>query len=254
MNVVRQIIEIDEDLCNACGLCIDACHEGAITLIEGKAKLIRDDYCDGLGDCLPACPTGAISFVEREAAAYDDDAVQAHLAARAVASAVHAGADPAVAPVTGCASGGCPGSASHSVAPAPLISKGPVTGAPSELRQWPVQLQLVSPNADFLAGADVLLAADCCAYATGDFHGRYMRDKVTLIACPKLDTGEWTDKLAYMVASNDIASLTVTRMQVPCCGGIQRAAEQAVSKSGKSIPLRVVTLSSAGDVVSEEVY
>jgi len=249
MTVIRQIIEIDEDLCNGCSLCVDACHEGAITMVDGKAKLIRDDYCDGLGDCLPACPTGAISFVEREAAPYDDDAVQAHLAARDAASAASA-----LAPASGCSSGGCPGSASRSVQPAPLLASGPARAVPSELRQWPVQMQLVSPNADFLNGADVLLAADCAAYACGDFHPRYMRDKVTLIACPKLDTAEWVDKLAYMVATNDIKSVTVTRMQVPCCGGIQRAAEQAVAKSGKSVPLTVVTLSSAGDVVSEEVY
>lgn len=247
--MIRQIIEINEELCNGCELCVDACHEGAITMVGGKAQLIRDDYCDGLGDCLPACPTGAITFVQREAAPYDDDAVQAHLAAKA-AAASHTG---------GCSSGGCPGAAQRAIVreePAPASEGSPAasTAVPSELRQWPVQMQLVSPNADFLNGADILLAADCCAYACGDFHPKYMRDKVTLIACPKLDSNEWVDKLAYMVASNDIKSVTVTRMQVPCCGGIQRAAEQAVARSGKSVPLSVVTLNASGDAISKEVY
>lgn len=269
--MIRTIIKIDDDLCDGCGVCVSACHEGAIVIEQGKARLIRDDYCDGLGNCLPACPTGAITFEEREAAAFDEAAVEAHLASQ---SALQPAPMPAAEP----SSCGCPGSAARTftrpaagVAPmtaptaapvsapvsAPVVagapSADPIGSNPSELRHWPVQVQLVSPSAGFLAGADVLLAADCAAYACGDFHRRFMAGKAVLIGCPKLDRPEWVEKFAYIVATSEIASLTVVRMQVPCCGGIVGAAEQAIARSGKQLALRIFTLSAEGDVISEEV-
>ena len=229
----RKIIKIDQALCNGCGLCAAACHEGAIEMVDGKAKLTREDYCDGLGDCLPACPTGAITFEEREAPAYDHAAVLAAKAARTQAAA----------PLP-C---GCPGSMSQSICrtEAPASAAGAV---PSQLRQWPVQIKLAPVNAPYFDGCHLLIAADCTAYAYGNFHQDFIRGKVTLIGCPKLDEGDYTEKLTAILAQNDVKSVTVTRMTVPCCGGIQRAAQAAVAASGKDIPLRVVVIAPDGSV------
>jgi len=196
--MIRTIIKIDEGKCNGCGLCAEACHEGAIGMENGKAKLLRDDYCDGLGDCLPACPTGAISFEEREAAAYDEAAVQKNK---------------------------------------------------SQLSQWPVQIKLVPVNAPYFADANLLIAADCTAYAYGDFHNRFIRNKVTLVGCPKLDEGDYSDKLTAIIENNNIKSVTVVRMEVPCCGGIESAVKTALKNSGKFIPWQVVTISTDGRIL-----
>ena len=226
--MIRRIIHIDESKCNGCGLCAKACHEGAIGMADGKAKLLREDYCDGLGDCLPACPADAISFVEREAPAYDEAAVLAAKAAKAKASMP-------------CA---CPGSACQSVTPAAPAEY----DVPTCLSNFPVQLQLAPVNAPWFDGADLLIAADCTAYACGDFHRRYMQGRVTLIACPKLDQADYAAKLADILAANDIRSITVTRMTVPCCGGLTRAVQLGVLMSGKSIPVKVVTIAPDGTV------
>ncbi len=207
--MVRRIIEIDRDKCNGCGLCAAACHEGAIGMVGGKAKLLRDDYCDGLGDCLPACPTGAISFVEREAAAYDQAAV---LAAKKKAAA-------------------------------------PGVEVPSCLSNFPVQLKLAAPNAPWFEDADLLIAADCTAYAYGNFHADFMAGKVTIIACPKLDGVDYSQKLTQIFANNSIRSITVARMTVPCCGGLPFAVKKAIDASGKDIPLQIVTFSPDGGIV-----
>lgn len=229
----RRIINIDESKCNGCGACANACHEGAIAMVNGKAKLMRDDFCDGLGDCLPACPTGAITFTEREAVAYNEAAVLEAKKAKQQQS------------------GGCPGSrmAAFNRTPAQAADAAePV----SQLRQWPVQIKLAPINAPWLNGADVLIAADCTAYSRADFHARFMQDKVTLIGCPKLDSVDYSEKLAEMFSSNDIASITVVRMQVPCCGGITAAVERAIAASGKRIPMRVVILSTDGRIIRDE--
>lgn len=212
----RKIIHINQELCNGCGLCVDACHEGAIHMVDGKARLLRDDYCDGLGDCLPTCPTGAITFETRVAAPFDKEAVAERMA-QLKKEQTATGEDAAV--------------------------------KDSRLQNFPVQLQLVAVNAAFFEGAHLLLAADCAAYAHGDFHRRFMQGKVTLIGCPKLDEANYALKLAEIIAKNDIRSLTLIRMQVPCCGGLQRAAEQALAVCGKTIPYEVITLSTTGDVV-----
>ncbi len=229
--MIRRIIEINQELCNGCGLCARACHEGAIAIVDGKARLIRDDYCDGLGDCLPSCPTGAISFVEREAAAYDEAAVQQHRSAGA-----HAG--------------GCPGSRARVFSRPQEAASVPKGSGVSQLRQWPVQLKLAPVNAPYLNGADLLLAADCAAYACGSFHEDFMRGRVTLIGCPKLDGVDYSDKLTEIIARNEIRSLTVVRMEVPCCGGIERAAMEAIRRSGKTVPSQVVTLSTDGRILN----
>ena len=230
--MIRRIIHIDQARCNGCGLCAKACHEGAIGMVEGKAKLLRDDYCDGLGDCLPACPTGAITFVEREAAAYDEAAVQANKAKGA-----------------GAAAGGCPGSRAQMLHRAEKDVAPSDTPAPSQLRQWPVQIKLAPVNAPYFDGAHLLVAADCAAYAYGNFHAGFMAGKVTLIGCPKLDGVNYSEKLTEILRQNDIRSLTVVRMEVPCCGGIEHAAVTALKNSGKFIPWQVVTLSTDGRVL-----
>jgi len=234
----RKIIRIDEEKCNGCGLCAKACHEGAIVMTAGShgpvAKLIRDDYCDGLGDCLPVCPTGAITFEEREAAAFDTEAVKAHMAARVVDG--------------GCPSGGCPGSRAHAIARTPVAEAAPVETSESQLRQWPVQIKLAPVRAPYLDGAHLLIAADCAAYACGDFHRRFMAGKVTLIGCPKLDSGDYGEKLLEILRHNDIKSVTIARMEVPCCGGLQQAAVEALRNCGKMIPWHVVTLATDGRV------
>ena len=231
--MVRQIIHIDQEKCNGCGACASACHEGAIAMVEGKAQLIRDDYCDGLGDCLPACPTGAITFTQREAAPYDEAAVQAHLARKKEEAPLPCG---------------CPGSQSRAIhreeSPAPAGA-----AVSSQLRQWPVQIKLAPVNAPYFDGAHLLIAADCTAYAYGNFHQDFIRGKVVLIGCPKLDEGDYTEKLTQIIRQNDIKSLTIVRMEVPCCGGIQRAATTALQNSGKFIPWQVVTITTDGRVV-----
>ena len=233
--MIRRIIHIDEEKCNGCGLCAKACHEGAVGMVNGKAKLLRDDYCDGLGDCLPACPTGAITFVEREAAAYDEAAVKAHMEARKTQE--------------NCApAGGCPGSRIQMLnrtAPAAAT----VSAAPSQLRQWPVQIKLAPIQAPYFNGANLLIAADCTAYAYGNFHQDFIRGKVTLIGCPKLDSVDYSEKLTEIIRQNDIKSVTVVRMEVPCCGGIQNAVVTALKNSGKFIPWQVVTISTDGRIL-----
>ena len=231
--MVRKIIHIDQEKCNGCGACASACHEGAIAMVDGKAQLLRDDYCDGLGDCLPACPTGAITFTQREAAPYDEAAVQAHLARKKEEAPLPCG---------------CPGSQSRAI----HREESPAAAGPavsSQLRQWPVQIKLAPVNAPYFDGAHLLIAADCTAYAYGNFHQDFIRGKVVLIGCPKLDEGDYTEKLTQIIRQNDIKSLTIVRMEVPCCGGIQRAATTALQHSGKFIPWQVVTIATDGRVV-----
>lgn len=237
--MIRKIIRIDEEKCNGCGACAAACHEGAIEMIDGKAKLTREDYCDGLGDCLPACPTDAISFEEREAPAYDEAAV---LAAKA---------KKAEAPLP-C---GCPGSQSRAIrrendsSECSTVPGSPAVSIASQLSQWPVQIKLAPVNAPYFNGAKLLVAADCTAYAYGNFHNEFIRDHVTLIGCPKLDSVDYSEKLTAILANNDIRSVTVVRMEVPCCGGIEHAVKTALQESGKFIPWQVVTISTDGRII-----
>lgn len=201
-NMIRKIIQIDEEKCNGCGACASACHEGAIGMVNGKAKLLRDDYCDGLGDCLPACPTDAITFVEREAAAYDHEAVMRN---------------------------------KHG----------------SRLSQWPVQIKLVPVNAPYFDGAELLIAADCTAFAYGSFHEKFIRGRITLVGCPKLDQVDYAEKLTEIIRNNDIRSVLIVRMEVPCCGGLEHAAKTALENSGKIIPWSVVTITTDGRILGE---
>lgn len=205
--MIRKIIQIDEQKCTGCGICVSACHERAIEIIDGKAKLIKDDYCDGLGDCLPTCPTNAISFVEREAKPYDENAViqrKNNLSSKNLNQ--------------------------------------------SQLSQWPIQIKLVPINADYFNEADLLIAADCTAYAYGNFHNDFIKNKVTLIGCPKLDNIDYSDKLVAIIKNNNIKTITVTRMEVPCCGGIENALKIAIKNSGKDIPLKVVIITTDGSI------
>lgn len=231
--MLRKIIQIDEHKCNGCGACAAACHEGAIGMVEGKARLLRDDYCDGLGDCLPVCPTGAISFVEREAAAYDEQAVQANIKKHRQFNA---------------AAAGCPGSRMQRLQPVQKAAVSAVQTA-SQLGQWPCQIKLVSVNAPYFAGAKLLIAADCSAYAYARLHDEFMRGKITLIGCPKLDNTDYSDKLTQIIQNNDIKSVTIVRMEVPCCGGLEMAAKKALQASGKFIPWQVVTISVDGKIL-----
>lgn len=238
----RKIIKIDEEKCNGCGLCAAACHEGAIGMVGGKAKLLREDYCDGLGDCLPACPTGAISFEEREAPAYDEQAV---LAAKREKLAQAQNAEQ-TAPLP-C---GCPGTHAKRIERNAMPAcNTPAAQAPSELSQWPVQIKLVPVRAPWLDGANLLIAADCTAYAYGNFHRRFIRNRIALIGCPKLDEGDYAEKLTAILRENDIKSLTIVRMEVPCCGGIESAAKRALQASGKFIPWQVYTVSTDGHIL-----
>ncbi len=233
----RRIIEIDEDRCTGCGACVDACHEGAIGIIAGKAKLLRDDYCDGLGDCLPSCPVDAITFVEREAASYNEQAVMENIRAKAkLFPEVHSG---------------CPSSRTHKFEAdnSQEDIAATSTEAISRLGQWPCQIKLISVNVPYFEGCDLLIAADCCAYAYASMHERFMRDKVTIIGCPKLDGVDYTEKLSGIIQSNNVNSITVTRMEVPCCGGLEMAAKKAATSSAKDLPVEVVTISIKGKIL-----
>ncbi len=232
--MIRKIVNIDEEKCNGCGACAQACHEGAIAMIDGKARLIKDDYCDGLGDCLPQCPTGAISIIEREAADYDEEAVKLRMAAKKQAGHIH---------------GGCPGSMAraikHTEQAEPEI---PAGTSRSRLGQWPVQIKLVPPTAPYFDGAKLLIAADCTAYAYASFHEDFIKGHITLIGCPKLDSVDYSEKLTEIIKNNDIKSVTIVRMEVPCCGGLEYAAKQALQNSGKFIPWQVVTVGIDGRI------
>lgn len=227
----RKIIKIDEEACNGCGACANACHEGAIEMVNGKARLTREHYCDGLGDCLPACPTGAITFEEREAPAYDEAAV---LASKQQKAAVHTG---------------CPGMQMRQMNRAAAKEAPATASVPSQLGQWPCQIKLVPPKAPYFSGAKLLLAADCTAYAYANIHRDFMKGKITLIGCPKLDSVDYSEKLTAIIRDNDIQSVTVLRMEVPCCGGLEQAAKKALQQSGKFIPWQVVTLSIEGEIL-----
>lgn len=230
--MVRKIIKINEEKCNGCGLCAKACHEGAIEMVDGKAKLTREDYCDGLGDCLPACPMNAISFEEREAPAYNEAAV--------------AQAKKKNEPLP-C---GCPGTHSKLIKRKPCtVNNEPSHEVQSSLSQWPVQIKLVPVNAPYFDGANLLVAADCTAYAYGDFHNRFIRTRITLVGCPKLDSIDYSEKLTAIISQNNIKSVTVVRMEVPCCGGIENAVKTALKASGKFIPWQVVTITTDGKIL-----
>ena len=233
----RKIIKIDQEKCNGCGLCAAACHEGAIGMVEGKARLLREDYCDGLGDCLPACPTGAITFEVREAPAYDAAAVEAAKAAKAVKA-------------EGPLPCGCPGSQSRSLRRTPCAAPAaPADAEESQLSQWPVQIKLVPVNAPYFDGAKLLVAADCTAYAYAAFHRDFIRGRITLVGCPKLDEGDYADKLTEILRRNDIKSVTVVRMEVPCCGGLENAVRRALQNCGKLIPWQVTVISTDGRIL-----
>ena len=236
--MIRKIIHIDEEKCNGCGLCASACHEGAIDIIDGKAKLVRENFCDGFGDCLPGCPTGAITFEEREAPEYDEKAVQEAKEKKKMDEMNHIHHE-----------GGCPGSRmmqfEQNTDDAPVQTSKPV----SRLGQWPCQIKLVPTQAPFFDGAKLLIAADCTAYAYANMHEDFMKGKITIIGCPKLDAVDYSEKLTAIIRDNDIKSVTIVRMEVPCCGGLQRAAETALQASGKFIPWQVVTISRDGRIL-----
>lgn len=238
--MIRQIIKIDNELCNGCGLCVSACHEGAIGMVDGKAKLLRDDYCDGLGNCLPVCPTGAITFEEREAADYNEKEVAQNM--------MHKDTEQKQPGKLPC---GCPGTNAKSLRheeekPRFSETRQPVS---SNLNQWPVQIKLVPVNAPYFENAGLLISADCAAYAYGNFHAEFMRNKITLIGCPKLDEGDYSEKLTAIIKNNNIKSITVVRMEVPCCAGIENAVKTALKNSGKMIPWQVVTISTDGNII-----
>ena len=234
--MIRKIIKIDEDRCNGCGLCVSACHEGAIGIVDNKAKLLRDDYCDGLGNCLPVCPTEAISFEEREAAEFDE-------------SAVKAAAESKQPEALAC---GCPGTHSKPIMRGDSdVAQGHTASAETHLNQWPVQIKLIPPNAPYFNNANLLVAADCVAYAYGNFHGEYMKSRITIIGCPKLDEGNYSEKLTAILKQGSIKSVTVARMEVPCCGGIESAVKTALQNCGKRIPWQVVTISTDGRILDK---
>ena len=248
--MVRKIIQIDEEKCNGCGLCAEACHEGAIDMVDGKARLMRENFCDGFGDCLPNCPAGAISFIDKEAPAYDEEAVRRSREERKMSSEKKEMTSERSAHHQ---EGGCPGSKAMTFKtplPEESIGSGPAAPASvSRLQQWPCQLKLVPAKAPFFDGAKLLIAADCTAYAYARMHEDFMKGKVTVIGCPKLDSVDYTEKLRDIIADNDIKSVTIVRMEVPCCGGLQWMAENALKNSGKFIPWQVVTLSRDGHIM-----
>ena len=239
--MIRKIIHIDEEKCSGCGLCAEACHEGAIEMVNGKAKLMREDFCDGFGDCLPNCPTGAITFEEREAPAYDEAAVKASKEKNAEGKPMN-GMDHEH-------KGSCPGSAVAQFERGTEQLAAPAAKSVSRLAQWPCQIKLLPTQAPFFDGAKLLIAADCTAYAYANLHEDFMKGKVTLIGCPKLDAVDYSEKLTEIIRDNDVKSVTVVRMEVPCCGGLQRAAETALKDSGKFIPWQVVTISRDGKIL-----
>lgn len=234
--MVRQIIHIDEDKCNGCGICANACHEGAIEIIDGKARLVRENFCDGFGDCLPGSPTGAITFEEREAPAYDESAVKAAKEQKEKAAMPHAG---------------CPGSRIMQINRREVENAEPVPNAKqvSRLQNWPVQIKLAPIQAPYFEGAKLLIAADCTAYAYASFHEDFIKGRVTLIGCPKLDAIDYSEKLTAIIANNDIKDVTIVRMEVPCCGGLEMAAKKALQESGKFIPWQVVTIGIDGSII-----
>ena len=259
--MIRKIVQINEEKCIGCGLCASACHENAIQMVDGKARLVKDDYCDGLGDCLPACPTDAISIVEREAAEYDAEAVAKRQ------EALHLEADEWDAAGMAAGAGtmdfepepetfyGCPGTQARAIGRAEsavaAVSPEPAAPAKSELRQWPVQIQLLPIKAPFYENANLLIAADCTAYAYGNFHEDFVKNHIVLVGCPKLDPVEYSEKLTAILEQNNIRSVHVVRMEVPCCGGIAMAAKRAMQMSGKWIPWRVTTISIDGKIIEE---
>ncbi len=231
--MLRKIIKIDEEKCNGCGACAAACHEGAIEMVNGKAKLTREDYCDGLGDCLPACPTDAITFEEREAPAYNEEAVRQEKMKK------HGEKLPC----------GCPGTQSRALERESAVQVNNSTAIASQLMQWPCQIKLVPVNAPYFENANLLIAADCTAYAYGNFHNEFIRNHITLIGCPKLDEGDYAEKLTQILMNNNIKSVKIVRMEVPCCGGIENAVKRALQASGKFIPWQVVTISTDGKII-----
>jgi ferredoxin len=239
----RNIIKIDREKCNGCGLCINACHEGALQLVNGKAELITDSYCDGLGACLPECPQGAIALEEREAAAFDEEAVKANIEKQKAE------------PIPVKLECGCAGTHARTIERKQTIVSqvmpSATTAPGSELRQWPCQIKLVPENAPYLDRAQLLIAADCTAYAYANIHQNYMKNKITLIGCPKLDEGDYADKLTRILQQNEILSVTVLRMEVPCCGGIVQAVKKALLSSGKMIPWQVVTIRTDGSIIED---
>ena len=238
--MIRKIIRIDKEKCNGCGVCADACHEGAIDIINGKAELVREHFCDGLGDCLPECPTGAISFEEREAPEYDEEAVkeaQKKIFAKNQAMTAHAG---------------CPGSKSMQIQrkeASETETTSSTQNQVSKLQNWPVQIKLAPVNAPYFNGAKLLIAADCTAYAYAGFHQDFIRNKVTLIGCPKLDQVDYSEKLTAIIQNNDIQRVTIVRMEVPCCGGLEMATKKALQNSGKFIPWQVITIGIDGNII-----
>ena len=253
--MVRRVIHIDQEKCSGCGICANACHEGAIGIVDGKAQLLRDDYCDGLGDCLPTCPTGAITFVEREAAAYDEEAVRAHMERRKQEQAAgHGNAHQAEAAP---AFTGCQGSRARQIVHEGETDavQNETPAAPfhlqSQLTNWPVQIKLAPVRAPYFNNARLLIAADCTAYAYANFHQEFLKGKVALIGCPKLDDVDYSEKLTEIIKSNEIQSVTIVRMEVPCCGGLQNAAIRALQNSGKFIPWQVVTISVDGKLLDQ---
>ena len=229
MKLIRKIIRIDEEKCNGCGACAAACHEGAIEMVNGKAKLTREDYCDGLGDCLPACPVDAISFEEREAPAYNEEAVLKAKSAKLPC--------------------GCPGTNSKRISRETDSNNAKPISVSSQLSQWPCQIKLVPVNAPYFDEANLLIAADCTAFAYGNFHNEFIRNHITLIGCPKLDEGDYAEKLTQIIAYNNIKSVKIVRMEVPCCGGLENAVKRALQASGKFIPWQVITISTDGKII-----